>query len=357
MNLQSRFWVLIFFFISGATGLIYEVVWTRLLTRVMGNTHYSIATVLTIFMAGLALGSYLGRRWIDRRKNSLIFYAALEGAIGLYCLLVPSIIESASPLFEWVYQTQTESYSKASLYRFFICGVILLIPTSLMGATLPVLSKYVSHNRMFVGRDVGTLYSLNTFGAVFGALSSAFIFMRIWGVITTIWFAAALNIGVAVTIYLLFHSNVSATSKEEPDQINESVESSRLGTNAIFILLAFGFSGWCALTYQVAWNRILSLLLGSSIYAFSLILTTFILGLALGTVVFSRWVNTFKNPLVVFGFLQMGIGVSALMMIPLFENIPFINRWVYQNWSMEFTTIQWSVILVMFCFLLSLIHI
>ena len=153
--------------------------WTRLLTRVMGNTHYSIATVLTIFMAGLALGSYLGGRWIDRRKNPLIFYAALEGAIGLYCLLVPSIIESASPLFEWVYQTQTESYSKASLYRFFICGVILLIPTSLMGATLPVLSKYVSHNRMFVGRDVGTLYSLNTFGAVFGALSSAFIFMRL----------------------------------------------------------------------------------------------------------------------------------------------------------------------------------
>jgi len=220
-----------------------------------------------------------------------------------------------------------------------------------MGATLPVLSKYVSHNRMFVGRDVGTLYSLNTFGAVFGALSSAFIFMRIWGVLTTIWFAAALNIGIAVTIYLLFRSDVSATSKEEPEQINESMESPSLGTNTIFILLAFGFSGWCALTYQVAWNRILSLLLGSSIYAFSLILTTFILGLALGTVVFSRWVSTFKNPLVVFGFLQVGIGVSALMMIPLFENIPFINRWVYQNWSMEFTTIQWSVFLVMFCFL------
>ena len=351
MNLQFRFWVLIFFFISGATGLVYEVVWTRLLTRVMGNTHYSIATVLTIFMAGLALGSYLGGRWIDRRKNPLFFYAVLEAAIGLYCLLVPSLIESASPLFEWVYQTQTESYSKASLYRFFICGVILLIPTSLMGATLPVLSKYVSNNRMFVGRDVGTLYSLNTFGAVFGALSSAFIFMRVWGVLATIWFAAALNIGIAVTIYLFFRSDVTATSKEEPGQINRTIESPLLGTNTIFILLAFGFSGWCALTYQVAWNRILSLLLGSSIYAFSLILTTFILGLALGTVVFSRRVNKFKNPLVVFGLLQVGIGVSALVMIPLFENIPFINRWIYQNWSMEFTSIQGSIFLVIFCFL------
>ncbi len=351
MNLQSRFWILIFFFVSGVTGLIYEVVWTRLLTRVMGNTHYSIATVLTIFMAGLALGSYLGGRWIDGKKNPLFVYAALEGAIGIYCLLIPPIIDSAFPLFEWVYQTQNESYSKASLCRFFICGAILLIPTALMGATLPVLSKYVSRERACIGRDVGTLYSLNTFGAVFGALSSAFLFMRIWGVLATIWFAAGLNILIAAVIFILFRSDVNTASKEELNQTKESIESSSLGSNVVFILLAFGFSGWCALTYQVAWNRILSLLLGSSIYAFSLILTTFILGLALGTVVFSRWVNTFKNPLVVFGFLQVGIGVSALMMIPLFENIPFINRWVYQNWSMEFTTIQWSVFLVMFCFL------
>ena len=351
MNLQSRFWILIFFFVSGVTGLIYEVVWTRLLTRVMGNTHYSIATVLTIFMAGLALGSYLGGRWIDGKKNPLFVYATLEGAIGIYCLLIPSIIDSAFPLFEWVYQTQNESYSKASLCRFFICGAILLIPTALMGATLPVLSKYVSRERACIGRDVGTLYSLNTFGAVFGALSSAFLFMRIWGVLATIWFAAGLNILIAVVIFILFRSDVNTTSKEELNQTKESIESSPLGSNVIFILLAFGFSGWCALTYQVAWNRILSLLLGSSIYAFSLILTTFILGLALGTMVFSHMVNKFKNPLVVFGFLQIGIGVSAIAMIPLFENIPFINRWVYQNWNMEFATIQWSVFLVIFCFL------
>ena len=351
MNLQSRFWILIFFFVSGVTGLIYEVVWTRLLTRVMGNTHYSIATVLTIFMAGLALGSYLGGRWIDGKKNPLFVYATLEGAIGIYCLLIPSIIDSAFPLFEWVYQTQNESYSKASLCRFFICGAILLIPTALMGATLPVLSKYVSRERACIGRDVGTLYSLNTFGAVFGALSSAFLFMRIWGVLATIWFAAGLNILIAVVIFILFRSDVNTASKEELNQTKESIESSSLGSNVIFILLAFGFSGWCALTYQIAWNRILSLLLGSSIYAFSLILTTFILGLALGTMVFSHMVNKFKNPLVVFGFLQIGIGVSAVAMIPLFENIPFINRWVYQNWNMEFATIQWSVFLVIFCFL------
>ena len=324
------------------------MVWTRFLTRIMGNTHYSIATVLTMFMAGLALGSYLGGRWIDRRNNPLALYAILEGSIGFYCLLIPSIIEWASPLFQWVYQTQTESYTQASLYRFFICGTILLVPTSFMGATLPILSKYVSRGSIFVGRDVGTLYSFNTFGAVFGALTSAFLFMRLWGVLATIWFAAALNIGIAIVIFLLFRPPINREDSKEPYVEKEKMA---YNTNTTPILLAFGFSGLCALTYQVAWNRILSLLLGSSVYAFSLILTTFILGFALGTAIFSRKVNQLKNPLRVFGILQVGIGVSALMMIPHFGNIPFINRWVYQNWSMEFATIQWSVFLVIFSLL------
>ena len=351
MNPQSRFWIFIFFFISGATGLIYEVVWTRLLTRVMGNTHYSVATVLTMFMTGLALGSYLGGRWIDKKSNPLALYAVLEGAIGIYCLLIPSMIEWASPLFLWVYQTQTESYTLVSLYRFLICGVILLVPTSFMGATLPVLSKYVSRDSAFIGRDVGTLYSLNTFGAVFGALSSAFLFMRLWGILSTIWFAAALNIGIAIVIFLLFRPRMNRDEHEEPTTEDKEIEKDPSISNAVPILLAFGFSGLCALAYQVAWNRIFSLLLGSSVYAFSLILTTFILGLALGTVAFSRKVNQLKNPLAVFGILQAAIGVSALMALPLFGDVPFVNRWVYQNWSMEFASIQWSVFLVIFSLL------
>lgn len=348
MNPHSRFWIFIFFLVSGSTGLIYEVVWTRLLTRVMGNTSYSVATVLTIFMAGLALGSYLGGRWIDRRSNYLALYALLEGIIGLYCLLIPSMIEWASPLFKWVYQTQAESYTQASLGRFLICGAILLVPTSCMGATLPILSKHVSRESIFVGRDVGTLYSFNTFGAVFGALSSAFLFMRLWGVLATIWFAASLNIGIALVIFLLFCPHMNRKGLEESDPEKEKTE---FNSNSIPILLAFGLSGWCALTYQMAWNRILSLLLGSSIYAFSLILTTFILGLALGTIIFSQKSNQLKDPFRIFGILQVGVGISALMMIPHFGNIPFINRWLYQNWSMEFATIQWSVFLVIFSLL------
>ncbi len=107
----------------------------------------------------------------------------------------------------------------------------------------------------------------------------------------------------------------------------------------------------CALIYQVAWNRILSLLLGSSVYAFSLILTIFILGLALGTVSFARWEHRFKDPIKIFGLLQLGIAISALLALPLFGDIPFINRWVYKNWGSEFGLVQGTNFLIIFCLL------
>ena len=370
MNPISRIWVFLFFFISGATGLIYEVVWTRLLTLVMGNTHYSIATVLTAFMGGLALGSYAGGKVIDRFFNPLALYALLEGAIGFYCLAIPGLIDWAFPLFKSIYLNSGSSYAEASFYRFLICGSILLIPTTFMGATLPILSKFVSSEPGLIGRDVGTLYAVNTFGAVFGAATSAYVFMRLLGLSATIQLAAGCNIGIAVIIFLVFRPGWNRPAQSMKDNIpsspachpegapqkGEGVSSSppmeerievRRDLDSLsgytklssegeargqsilweerFLLLAFGVSGFCALVYQLTWNRILSLLLGSSVYAFSLILSLFILGLALGTVCFARLVTRMKDLVKVFGLLQIGIGISALVALPFFGEIPFIK--------------------------------
>jgi spermidine synthase len=347
----SRTWVFLFFLISGATGLIYEVVWTRLLTLVMGNTHYSIATVLTTFMGGLALGSYVGGRVIDRFFNPLALYAVLEAAIGLYCLAIPSLIDWAFPLFKSIYLSSELSYSSSSFYRFLVCSAILIIPTSFMGATLPVLSKFVSTKPEFVGRDVGTLYAINTFGAVFGAATSAFVFMRLLGLNATIGIAAAFNIGIAAVIFFIFRPPLSRV--HENVQTPKETETGPTPWKEGFILFGFAISGFCALVYQLTWNRILSLLLGSSVYAFSLILAIFILGLALGTVCFSRWMTRFKDLIKVFGFLQIGIGISALAALPFFGEIPFVNRWVYQNWDVDFTVVQWSNFLIIFSLLFA----
>ena len=146
------------------------------LTLVLGNTHYSVSTVLTTFMGGLALGSFFGGRLIDRGGRPLLIYALLEGTIGIYCLLIPFFIDASLPFFQWIYLNFQESYSLTSFFRFSVCGAILLVPASLMGATLPILGKFVSDDPDVIGRDVGTLYAVNTFGAVAGALNQRFCF-------------------------------------------------------------------------------------------------------------------------------------------------------------------------------------
>ncbi len=347
-----RIWVFLFFFVSGATGLIYEVVWTRLLTLVLGNTHYSVSTVLTTFMGGLALGSFFGGRFIDRGGRPLLIYALLEGAIGIYCLLIPHFIDVSLPFFQWIYTNFQQSYTLTSFFRFGVCGAILLVPAALMGATLPILGKFVSEKPEVIGRDVGTLYAVNTFGAVAGALTSAFVFMKLYGVSTTIWIAAGLNLGLASVILIFFRSQWARSSSSEA--LPPSEKEFRFYTpDVILILGGFCVTGIASLVYQVAWTRIFSLLLGSSVYAFSLILTAFILGLALGTLVFSRIVGRFKDLKKVFGWLQVGIGLSALAALPFFGRVPLVNRWVYLNWGLDFSTIQWSNFLI----ILSLIFI
>lgn len=342
VTLVPRIWIFLFFFVSGATGLIYEVVWTRLLTLVMGNTHYSIATVLTAFMGGLALGSYAGGKMIDRRFNPLTAYAFLEAGIGLYCLLIPSLIDVAFPIFKWIYLNLGDSYTQASLARFLVCVAILIIPATFMGATLPVLSKFVSKDEAHIGKDVGTLYSINTLGAVFGAWASAFIFMRLWGVQSTIWMAALLNLAISAVIFLVFRPPLKEKGHDEPHFLPPLDKREKL------ILLSFGLSGMAALVYQVAWNRILSLLLGSSVYAFSLILTVFILGLALGTASFSRLLHRFSNVMKVYGVTQVIIGLFCISIIPLFGRIPFANRWIYENWGLQFESIQLANFAIIF---------
>ncbi|MBI4388721.1 MAG: fused MFS/spermidine synthase [Nitrospinae bacterium] len=315
----------------------------------MGNTQYSIATVLTAFMGGLALGSYLGGRFVDRKSEPLLVYAALEAAIGVYCLWAPDIIHWASPLFEWIYQRHQNAYAQASFFRFLVCGSILLVPSAFMGATLPVLGKFVSEDAEFVGKDVGGLYAINTFGAALGAWASAFVFMRLWGVEAAIRLAAFANLAIAGIVFLFFRGRRPAYA-DGPEPGTPARQETFSG-EIPFVLFCFGVSGVSAMIYQVAWNRIFSLVLGSSVYAFSLILTTFIVGLALGTAVFSRICHWFRDLLKTFGILQTSIGISALLALPFFGKIPFFNQWVYRNWKLEFATIQWANFLVIFALL------
>ena len=200
--------ILVFLLFSGSCGLIYEILWMKMLTLVIGNTIFSITTVLTTFMGGLALGSFLAGRFIDKIKDPLRTYGILEGGIGAYALLLPLFIAGTEPLFRIIYQSINPSFYTFSLLRFFVCGIILLVPTTLMGATLPILSKYFVERQTNLGWNVGMLYGVNTFGAVLGSFAAGFVLIPILGITWTIYLAALLNVLICAGMLKLAKNRV-----------------------------------------------------------------------------------------------------------------------------------------------------
>src|SRR5712691_5427121 len=158
--------VAICFFLSGATGLVYEVLWVRMLGLIFGHTVFAITTVLTAFMAGLGLGGFLFGRIADRHEHPLTLYGILEAGIGLSCLLIPLLLSWVEALYLALSRALELSFFAFSLAQFALILVLLLLPTTLMGATLPVLSRFFVSDERTLATRVGLLYALNTFGAV-----------------------------------------------------------------------------------------------------------------------------------------------------------------------------------------------
>ena len=159
---------LLCFFFSGAAGLIYQVVWTRMLTQIFGNTTYAIATVLSAFMAGLAIGSYLFGKIADRGKNDFLLYGILEAGVGIYGFAVPWLFHMAQKVYGPIFGLNESYPFLFNMVLFLLSFSLLVFPTMLMGATLPVLSRFFVRSFAQFGRRVGDLYATNTLGAVIG---------------------------------------------------------------------------------------------------------------------------------------------------------------------------------------------
>src|SRR3954469_19304345 len=195
--------VLACFFLSGASGLILEMLWTRMLTLVFGSTTLAVSTVLTAFMGGLGLGSALAGRYADRLKSPVRAYAAAEASIGVYALLVPVAISFYPSLNRWLWSTFGDRYALLSVLRFIASAGLLLLPTTLMGATLPILARhFVQHpwELRRAGLRIGTLYAVNLFGAVAGSFLAGFVFLPQMGLRWTNVTAAAFNLTLAAAV-------------------------------------------------------------------------------------------------------------------------------------------------------------
>ena len=189
--------------LSGMAALIYEVAWTRLLQLVFGTTVYAVSTMLTAFMAGLALGSWLVGKYTDRIKNHLRAFCLLEAGIGIYGVLLIPIFSVLPYAYLGLFHAFQSSFRVFSFFQFLLCFSILLIPTTLMGGTFPVASKIYTKRMEELGKDIGNVYSINNLGAVLGSFAAGFLFIPFIGVRNTIIAAASLNIFVAILIAIL----------------------------------------------------------------------------------------------------------------------------------------------------------
>ena len=315
------------FFVSGATALIYEVVWARMLTQIFGNTTHAIATVLSAFMGGLALGSYVLGRLADTGRNPFLIYGLLEGGVGIYGLVIPTLFALTQQAYSRLYGLAEASFTLFSLALFLLCFAVILVPTALMGATLPLLSRFSVTQFASLGRRIGDLYAINTLGAVVGCALSGFYLIPELGLRGSVRLAAALNLSIAVLVVVAvmwFRGRREASEdagEAPPESRPTATAASRLD---IALLAAFGLSGAAAMVYENAWTRALTLVIGMSTYSFTVMLTTFLVGLGVGSLLYARWWGTRDVGVAGFGLLQLLIALSALATIPLFERLPFL---------------------------------
>lgn len=321
---RLNFWLVAFLFTaSGFSSLIYQVVWTRQLVLIFGATTFATATVLAVFMGGLAVGSFTTGRVSHRIEKPFLWYGILEGLIGLWALAIPFLLEATTPLYKSIWQNFHLSLLPFNLLRFAVAAVVLIVPTACMGATLPLLARFVTETLDYVGRKVGTLYAMNTLGAVGGAALAGFLLLPILGLSSTTLVAAAINLILCITVIRLSHqvehqSKGSATPEDASD-------GGRLPLEVKMTLLAFAASGAVAMIYEVCWTRALSLVVGSSTYAFTIMLTTFLTGLCLGSLLCARLVDRCKDPLLWFVVLQILVCLASLAAMYSFNVLPWWN--------------------------------
>jgi predicted membrane-bound spermidine synthase/tetratricopeptide (TPR) repeat protein len=300
-----------------------------MLSQIFGNTTYAIATVLSAFMAGLAIGSYWFGKIADRGKNDFLLYGLLEAGVGVYGFLVPWFFVGAQKVYGPIFSLNESQPFLFNLFLFFLSFVLLVFPTLLMGATLPVLSRFYVRSFAQFGRRVGDLYATNTLGAVIGCAMGGFFLIPVYGMRATVYVAAGVNMLIAAVIFIIDRLRDPEPVAAEAEAVARSQDAASAAaqgsTYLDWVLLgSFALSGFASLVYENAWTRSLTLVIGSSIYSFTTMLVTFLIGLALGGFIYARVLGNREARLSTFGLLELWVGLSALATIPLFERLPLI---------------------------------
>ena len=323
-------------FLSGTASLVYELTWIRQLTLIFGSTLFAISAVLCAFMTGLGLGSWGIVRYLTWRKrrgqtvNLVRLYGGIEAGIGLYGLGFPLGLVVLEQIYPAAMAGSLQSGTFLHLAEFFLSALLMLPATFLMGATLPVIGSWsIADRPRRIFSDMSLLYSLNTFGAVFGCLYTQLFAVEHFGIRGTTWSAVLMN---AVVFFLCFFwkekkespqsEALQKPSAKRPsrkrDEEEETAPSRFLGFLLLFIFI---YSGMASLASEILWTRVLVFPMGSTLYSFALILATFLFSIALGSLVAEKILGN-SNWILKFLLVELGIGIICIGILPLMEQIP-----------------------------------
>lgn len=289
------------FFLSGAAGLIYEIVWERLLELYFGVTLTAITLIVAAYMGGLGVGSLLGGQVAQRARKPALLYGAVEVGIGLFGMVSPFLIH-------WIgQQTAGASYALVFLLSF----GLLMLPTLLMGMTLPLLTQTFVRRVENTGRTIGLLYGINTLGAAFGALLAAYVLIGLGGFYGAILTAVGLNL-VAGAGALGFGQQAGA-SVEAGEEAPAAADVPQVALKYQVILLAAFLVGFIDMGLEMAWFRVLGILNKNTAYGFPSVLAVFLVGLALGGWMWGSKADKSKDAVALFWKLQLGVGITVAL--------------------------------------------
>lgn len=326
--------VMLIYFASGACSLIDEVVWVRLLKLTLGNTVYASSIVVSMFMGGLALGALIMSRYCDCVKKHLRLYALLETLVTISALSLPWLLRLADNVYIWFYRSYAPDPGQLLVMQVAISAIILLVPSMLMGSTLPLLGRFVTALEKEAGHLVGRLYAINTFGAAAGCFLAGFVLIRAFGVMGALYIAAALNLLVAMGGWLLSRcSEITAEQNKKTVATKEHALTKNNGRSARFYLLiiAFFMSGLICIGYELIWMRSIIHLIGGFTYVFSGVLTVYLLGNVIGAAIGSRLVKRLKRPAAGFAATLLILGICGIFYLPVMilwtvKILPAINQ-------------------------------
>lgn len=328
--ISSRLKTLFFiFFLSGFAGLIYESIWTHYLKLFLGHAAYAQTLVLTIFMLGMSIGSWVAGRLTGYTRRFFFIYACVELVLGAFAFSFHWFSQAVMAFFFDSIVPGAPSAAFVNGIKWSLAALLIVPQSILIGMTFPLIANgLLDMNRKASGRMISMLYFTNSIGASLGVLASGFVLIGLVGLPGTLTISGTVNVIIAVSILYIFRNQLGGVpSGALPGR--RANRAQKYNKRKLLLFCVAAFTGLASFVYEITWIRLLSLVLGSATHSFELMLSAFILGLALGGYIIRKRIDSFENPIGVLAIIQILMGVAALLSLALY------------NYSFEFIQIAY----------------